>query len=1490
MKYSENISRISKLVLKTVARIVFYFIIFLLGILLLLQISPVQTYLTKQLFSSLSQKTLYVTSVESIKVQWLDQVALEKVLILDEKQDTMIFVDQVVLDYRLKDLFSQEFLNIEEISARQARLQLIKHDSISPLNLVGFLNSLKNPEKKRGKAISIEKIIVQQFDFSLNDKNKEVISNRLDFSHLNLDFPNFQLADFSLIQDSIEARVLKVDGRELQTNFEIRELEMMLKLNSQSLSMTELHLRTPTSQVSDSIKLYYHGFDDLSSFVDSVSFGFYLSNTIISESDLTNFIGANPIKSDLTFDGVVWGTVGDFNMDQSTIGFGKESYIEGGLSSFGLPDIKSTFILADITDSHLATQDLEDYVGKFSENVAQLGKLDFTGSFAGFLNDFVARGDFVTEKGSIHSDINLKIPEDPKNMSYSGNLELREVDLGAFLDKRDLLQEVNLKGKISGKGVTPQNANFDLNAIIFESSINGYKYDTIRANGHFASNLFKGNFAVDDPNCTASGYADIDFRREDELLKLNVEVENSDLRELNFVLDTLVTGGKLSVDIVNLNMDDFTGTAKVDSAYINVDDNQVLLDSINFVATLENGVRNFTLSFPGVKAQLEGEFKITDAIKDLTLLASDYVSKIQLSEDSIILRSQESYKMQLFAQVNNLSRYLDSLDIPIEIPDGSFFEATFRESKSTNLSLYAEAEYLRIGKHMIYNPVLEANGSRDYNSGSVLTNFIFDSDQQEFFGIPETSDLLVEGVWADNSIDLTASVSQEETNSSFRLEAGAVLTEDSITIKMKPSEVVAFGDQWAFRDGNLVTIYPDRIEVADFEVHNETESIEVKGTYSEELKTEFDIKAQRLGLDKVSLFSKLKIDGLLDGEMNVFRASGNESLKFEGGFAVTDLSMNDFFVGSINGNSEWDPGTERIYSKVTVNRENFKSIDLSGYYYPLKEKDQLDLDLNFDQADLRLLQPFFSEQTSNLSGYAQGNIKVTGSLLKPLTNGKCIVQQGKVRINYLNTLYTFNGDLTFKPDQIAFNNFNVVDRKESLAVVNGNISHTGFKNISTNISVAAQNFEFLSTTSIDNSLYYGTANGTGNIQISGPTSDLLIKASVKTESGTRFYVPITEGGDVAQQEYIAFVDFSDTTTFATEDDYKLKGLTLDFDIEVTPDAYCELIFDIKTGDIIRGRGRGNIELTLDTDGEFHMFGPLEITDGAYNFTVPGFINKEFAVSPGSRITWFGDPYDANIDLNAVYFQRADFVSLKSYESEGDGELDDRIGMDVILQLTGGMSAPEIDFDLQIADKIDVTTLRQSKLSQIVNDEQELKRQVISLLFFKRFSPLSSFTLGGGGNVGNSVSEFFSNQVSYLVSQLDENLEVEVDLASLDRDAFNTFQLRLAYTFLDGRLKVTRGGDFQNEQGTGDKLLEDIVGDWSVEYSLTKDGRLRAKVFRSTNQQLSSLGTQNYESGISLRFVHSFNEFSALLSSKRDEAIKKSAERGSGPPANLDTLN
>src|SRR5690606_5935163 len=125
----------------------------------------------------------------------------------------------------------------------------------------------------------------------------------------------------------------------------------------------------------------------------------------------------------------------------------------------------------------------------------------------------------------------------------------------------------------------------------------------------------------------------------------------------------------------------------------------------------------------------------------------------------------------------------------------------------------------------------------------------------------------------------------------------------------------------------------------------------------------------------------------------------------------------------------------------------------------------------------------------------------------------------------------------------------------------------------------------------------------------GPINNLKFTATARTEKNTRILIPI--GGantEVEQAEFIRFVSFTDSTFQQTLRDnvankLDLTGITLDCNLDITPDALFEIILDYRTGDIIRGRGNGDLQLQLDTRGEFNMFGPFEFEEGGYNFTL-----------------------------------------------------------------------------------------------------------------------------------------------------------------------------------------------------------------------------------------------------------------------------------------------
>jgi molybdopterin converting factor small subunit len=155
--------------------------------------------------------------------------------------------------------------------------------------------------------------------------------------------------------------------------------------------------------------------------------------------------------------------------------------------------------------------------------------------------------------------------------------------------------------------------------------------------------------------------------------------------------------------------------------------------------------------------------------------------------------------------------------------------------------------------------------------------------------------------------------------------------------------------------------------------------------------------------------------------------------------------------------------------------------------------------------------------------------------------------------------------------------------------------------------------------------------------------------------------------------------------------------------------------------------------------------------------------------------------------------------------------------------------------------------------------------------------------------------------------VDENLQIDIDLNSLDKTALNTFQLRLSYTMLDGRLRISRDqGGFQNYQSTNQASnITNIAGEWTIEYLLSQDGKFRLKLYNknNTNPLLASVvNTNSTSAGFSILHTESFSSLKELIHKKKEmvqdttesEAIKeleekqkkqKEEEQNKGPQSN-----
>ena len=143
-----------------------------------------------------------------------------------------------------------------------------------------------------------------------------------------------------------------------------------------------------------------------------------------------------------------------------------------------------------------------------------------------------------------------------------------------------------------------------------------------------------------------------------------------------------------------------------------------------------------------------------------------------------------------------------------------------------------------------------------------------------------------------------------------------------------------------------------------------------------------------------------------------------------------------------------------------------------------------------------------------------------------------------------------------------------------------------------------------------------------------------------------------------------------------------SNITYDVDVTANPMVTVRVILDDLTGDEIKGKGSGTLNIHSGTNERLSMRGRFDIDEGDYLFTFQSFFKKPFEIRKGTTnyISWSGDPYAAKIQFEAVYTaENVSFSPLASAIPDQYARLRDNVY--VVVNLTGDLFKPDFKFSL-----------------------------------------------------------------------------------------------------------------------------------------------------------------------------------------------------------------
>jgi hypothetical protein len=688
-------------------------------------------------------------------------------------------------------------------------------------------------------------------------------------------------------------------------------------------------------------------------------------------------------------------------------------------------------------------------------------------------------------------------------------------------------------------------------------------------------------------------------------------------------------------------------------------------------------------------------------------------------------------------------------------------------------------------------------------------------------------------------------------------------------VHLHPSSVIISDMIWNLSESKA-SFFADGLSVDGFKIQHEEQYATLNGLLHRNDDDGLQLVFHQLDLARfLTSTSNMTFSGTINGNL-LLRDYYRDPL-ISSNIEIDNFAFNKAPLGTFRVNSLWNQEMEALTVTTLLSNNQKDQIRGFGLFHP---KDQhLDFQFNVDSLSVAFLDPFLNKVIQNIKGTASGKMYLKGPLTKPLLTGRAKLNDGQVSVNLLQTTYNLSDSVIFYPNEMRFKDMTITDRSGKNGKFRGSIYHNNFSNMVYNLRVDATNMLMLNTRLKDNPLYYGTVYGTGFMQLTGNSSNINIAINGRTRPNTQFFIPMQSSMEAAENNFIRFNNVGlnrNTADVKQEYSVDLSGVKMDMDIEVTPDAQVQIIFDARLGDILESTGAGNIQIRLDRQGNVKFFGDYTIEEGEYLFSLQNLINKRFSINQGGTVKWQGNPYDAIIDITAVYKVRAslsDLLGPLASNSINSSDLQRRVPVHCNLILSDMLQQPVIKFGIE-APTLDES--REALILEYISSEEELNRQVLSLLLLNKFyTPEYMRTTDNSASRNDNTAlvtttEMLSSQISRWISTISNDLDVGVAYRPGDNITSEEFELALSTQVFNNRVTINGNVGYGKYQTNTSKM----VGDFDLDVKLNNTGTIRARAYTRSNDDLI-YETSPTTQGIGLSFKEEFNNFKDLLRKYRN---------------------
>ncbi len=1485
-----------------IARIVGFLAILVMGFAVAIQTPYFQTRLSKLALNQLAAIMDGRVQYDELKVMTSGVLVIRNLKLVDANPytedvngrgwapaDTVFRAKSITATFSLAGLFQKEGLRLGRVTVEDGYFHLTSEPGEYSNNLSRIFRLKPSGEPMSTDNIfSIKKFRIKNFRFRMTS----FLPDKGTYKGVGINFEDLDLtADISghnlKMADAMMTGTLDRLSATEKSGYAVEQLSASVEVGHGKALIEDLRLRDLWSDLNmRMLALHFDTPDALSEFVDQVRIEGELMRSKFALQTLTYFSGSfdgSPTVLDIRR-GRVNGPVRDLTIDRlafTELSSGVSTVLNGRIA--GLPDIPGLTLDVAVQDLTGTTTAFSKLIGgvtgqapdlsRFARGVpltlqlkarGPMARLNVEGSMKSSAGDFTVSGDIY----------NLAQPG--KALETALNIGTRELDLGNFLGVT-ALGPVTMHTRAHARLAAGSKPNAGIDTLHIEKfHALGRDFHNINVSGSLQDGTARGHIVSNDPalRLDLAGSVDLEPRADGSRYRLGGTLHDVDLSALG------VEGGPVSRVsshvYANLVQRDgrFDGNAWLHDLKLTNDKGTHAVGDIDLAAETRGAEQRLRLTAPFLDASFRGDAPVGDFVTDIqNITLRRDLSALYTDEKPAGGSGEYDVEMNFHDTRDLLAQILPGL----YLADGTKLDLTVRNDV---LDGQIVSDRLAFGTNYLRNVQIHFDNEREALGAQIVSTELRAGSLA----------MLNPAIYAeadDNAVSLGVrydSFGGAAGEASIHLDGEVSRDEDGILeVYAHPSNsFLTTGDEtWRFAESTLI-LHGGDLHLDRLQLYNGPQSLTVDGGFSAGRRDTLSLQMDRFNLALLDEFlpSKIGIEGQMNGSATL--ASGPEGIAgMLMDFRVDTLRLSGTDAGALQLTSTMHEDGQVLGLRITDRIASHEALRAEASYF-LHDK-RIDGHAHFNAFPLNVASSFLQDIVSSLEGDLSGDISVSGPMdnLVPYCDNLRI-ENAEVCVAATGVPYAIEGPLRLDNAGLYLDGVTIRDRENGTCAVNATLAHKQFKDFRLDGRLVLNNFKLLDTPERPGLPVYGLLRASGTAAAKGPLNTLVVDADVSTSGDGNVHIPLS--GSLAGSNGSSLLTFTQPSRELDPYEQMLAGMnsksvkrsdiTIRGHVTVLPTVHAFVEIDKSAGNVASVSGQGSVNISLrPSRAVFDLNGDYNISEGSYQFVLPGVLSKTFSVQRGSSVKFGGDIMNTELDVTATYGLR---TSLDPILASGSNS---RRQVNCLINVSDRLRAPSVNLDIEVPD-LDPTT--RAEVESALNTSDKVQKQFVSLLLLGSFLPGEASGVFSQSNLLlSNVAEMMSGQINNILQRLDIPVDVGFGYQEMNTGE-NLFDISLSTQLFENR--VLLGGNFGNRRFSTGSSAGDFTGSLDMQVKLDPEGKFRFIVFSHAADEFTSYLDFSQRNGVGFSYQREYRTFKEFLrhltvpAKKREVLDQQEAER------------